>query len=123
MVLEVGELHRPREPSRWSWRIRDPADVGLVGLARSVRQKLQGLKFGTSEVVFAAQPPADGGAALEQLVQQGRGAGVRRDSGRDPLDVVDDAVVKAVALTFMVSAGDCVRDRGFHGPSFNFSCT
>ena len=34
MILEVGELHGPREPSRRPWRVRDPADVGLVGLAR-----------------------------------------------------------------------------------------
>jgi hypothetical protein len=117
MVLEIGELHGPREPSRWPWRIRDPAYVGLVGLARSVRQQLQGLQFGISEA-FAAQSPADGGAEFEQVVEEGRGAGVWRDSGRDPFDVVDYAVAKAVALTFMVSAGDCVRDRGFHGPSF-----
>ena len=122
MVLEIGELHGPREPSGWSWRVRDPADVGLVGLARSVRQKLQGLQLGTSEA-FVAQPPADGGAALEQVVEQGRGAGVWGDGGRDPLEVVDYAVAKAVALTFMVSAGDCVRDSGFHGRFFNFSCT
>src|SRR5450755_4132572 len=117
MVLEVGELHGPREPSRWSWRVRDPLYVGLVGLARSMRQKLQGVQFGTSDPV-AAQLPARGGAELEQVVQQGRSAGVWRDGGRDPLDVVDDAIAKTVALTFMVSADDCVRDQGFHDPPF-----
>jgi hypothetical protein len=75
MVLEVGDLHDPREPSRWSWRVRDPADVGLIGLTRSVRQKLQSLQFGTSEA-FAAEPPADGRAELKQVVEQGRGAGL-----------------------------------------------
>ena len=122
MVLGIGELHGPREPSGWSWSVRDVAYVRLVGLVRTVRQKLQGLQFGTSEA-FADQPPADGGAALGQVVEQGHGAGVWRDGGRDPFDVLDHAVAEAVALTFMVSAGDSVRDRGFHGPSFNFSCT
>ena len=98
MVLEVGELHDPREPSRRSWRVRDPADVDLVGLARSVRQQLQGLQLGTSEAL-AAQLPARGGTELEQVVEQRRGAGVCRDSGRDPLDVIDHRIAEAVALT------------------------
>ena len=121
MIVEVGELHDPRERSRRSRRVRDPADVDLVGLARSVRQQLQGLQLNMSEAL-AAQPPADGGTALEQVVEQGRGARVRRDRGRDPLDVVDYTIAKAIALTHMVSTGDCVRDLSFHGPSFNFSC-
>jgi hypothetical protein len=49
MVLEVSELHDPREPSGRPWCIRDPAHVDLVGFAWSVRQKLQGLQFGTNE--------------------------------------------------------------------------
>jgi hypothetical protein len=51
-------------------------------------------------------------------VQQGCGAGVRRDRGRDPLEMVDHGIAKAVALTFMVLSGDSVCDLGFHGPSF-----
>ena len=122
VVFEVGELDGPREPPRWSRRVRDSAYVGLVGLARSVGQKLQGLQFGSSEAL-AAQPPVDGRAELEQVVEQSRGASVWRDRGRDPLDVIDYAVAEAVALTFVITDGDCVRDRGFHGPAFNFSCT
>ena len=122
MVLEVSELHDPREPSRRPWRIRDPAYVDLVGLAASVPQKLQGLQFGTSEAV-AAQPPADGRTELEQVVQQGRGARVWRNSGRDPLDVIDHGIAKAVALTYMVSPRDLVRDLRLHSPSVNFNCT
>ena len=53
MVLEIGELHDPREPSRRSWRICDPAYVRLVVLARTVRQQLQGLLLGTSEALPA----------------------------------------------------------------------
>ena len=52
-------------------------------------------------------------------MEQRRGARVRRDSGRDPLDVIDYRIAEAVALTHMVSTGDCVRDLRFHGPSFN----
>jgi hypothetical protein len=116
IVLEVGELHDPREPPRRSWRVRDPAYVDLVGLARSVRQQLQGLLFGSSEAL-PAQLPARGGAELEEVVQQRRGPGVCRDGGHDPLDVIDHRIAEAVALTDMVLTGDCVGDLGFHGPS------
>jgi hypothetical protein len=87
-----------------------------------VRQKLQSLHFGTGEA-FAAQPPTRGGAELEQIVEQRRGAGILRDCGRDPLHVIDYAIAEAVALTYMVLTSNSVRDRGFHSPSFNFSCT
>jgi hypothetical protein len=46
---------------------------------------------------------------LEEVVQQSRGAGVRGDSGRNPLDVLGHRIAKPVALTHMVSTGDlCV---------------
>ena len=121
MILKVGELHDPRERPRRPSRVRDPTDVDLVRLTRSVRQQLQGLQLIMGEAL-AAQPPADGGTELEQVVEQGRGARVRRDGGRDPLDVVDHTIAEASALTHMVSTGDCVRDLRFHGPSFNVSC-
>jgi hypothetical protein len=122
MILEVSEFHHPREPSRQSWRIGDPTHIYLVGLARSVPQHLKGLQLGPTEAL-GAQLPADGRTALEEVVQQGRGAGVRGDSGRDPLDVIDDRIAKAVALTYMALTSDCVREREFHGSSFKLSCT
>ena len=121
MILKVGELHDPGERAGRPWRVRDPTDVDLVRLARSVRQQLQGRQLNIGEAL-AAQPPTDGGTALEQVVEQGRGARVRRDGGRDPLDVVDHRIAEAIALTHVVSTGDCVRDLRFHGPSFNVSC-
>jgi hypothetical protein len=60
---------------------------------------------------------------LEEVVQQSRGAGVRGDSGRDPLDVIDYRIAEPVGLTHMVSTGDSVRDPRFHGPSLKLSCT
>ena len=98
MVLEVSELHDPREPSRRPWRVRGPAHIDLVGLARNVPQKLKRLQLGSSEV-RAAELPARGGTELEQVVQQSCGAGVWGDSGRDPLDVIDHLIAEAVALT------------------------
>ena len=54
-------------------------------------------------------------------MEQSRGAGVRGDRGRDPLEVIDDRIAEAVALTYMVLTGDWVRDLGFHGPSFGLA--
>ena len=66
------------------------------------------------------QPPARGRTDLEQVMEHGRGAGVWGDRGRDPLEMVDDTIAEAVALTSMVLTSDSMRDLGFHGPSFGF---
>ena len=50
-------------------------------------------------------------------MKQRNGAGVRRDNGRDPLDVVDHAIAETGALIYMVLTGDSVSNLGFHGPS------
>jgi hypothetical protein len=63
VVFEVGQLHDPGEPSRRSRRVRDPADVQLVGLLRGVRQKLERLPLGRREAL-AAQLPLRGGTEL-----------------------------------------------------------
>ena len=115
MVVEVSELHDPREPSRRAWRIRDPAHVDLVGLAWRVGQKLEGFQLGRGEAL-APQLTGRGGTELEQVVEKCRGLSVWGDSGRDPLEMVDDRIAEAVALAFMGLAGDAARGRGFHGP-------
>ena len=79
-------------------------------------QKLEGLELGTTQAL-GAQQRADGGIELEQVVQPRGGAGLRRDSGRDPLDVIDHRIAEAGALIRMVSRGDRARDPGFYGPS------
>ena len=44
-------------------------------------------------------------------------AGVRRDSGRDPREMVDERIAEAVALAFVFLTGNGVRERGVHGRS------
>jgi hypothetical protein len=116
MVVEVSELHAAREPTRRPRRLRDPAHVGLVGLAWSVRQKLQGVQLNTGEALVC-QPSARGGTELKQVVEKCRGVGVWRDSGRDPREMVDDRIAEAVALAFVFLTGNGVRERGVHGRS------
>ena len=44
-----------------------------------------------------------------------RWSGRLEDSGRDPGEVVDGRIAKAVALTFMLLTGKAVLDSGFRG--------
>jgi hypothetical protein len=53
MVLEVSELHDPREPAGRSWGFCDPAHIYLVGLGLVVRQQLEGPQFSTSQACAA----------------------------------------------------------------------
>jgi hypothetical protein len=115
MVVEVGDLHDPCEPSGRARRVRDPAHVDVVGLVRGVGQQLQGVQLDRGEALVS-QLAARGGTELEQVVEKCRGLGVWRDSRRDPREMVDDRIAEAVALAFMGLAGDAVCGRGFHGP-------
>jgi hypothetical protein len=109
MVIEIGNLHDPRQAACGPWRIHDASYVCVVGLTGSVREKLQGSQFDVREAV-PAKFSALGWTQLEQVMEPCRGASVRGDCRRDARHMLDDWLTKAVALAHMSTTSQSVRN-------------
>ena len=116
VIVQVGQLDGPREVPRRAVGARDPLHVLLVGLGVSAGQEPQGRELDRRE----AAPEELGrlrGRALEDVVQEGDRARLRRHRGGHPLDVIDERGSEPGALPEVAVAGDATRRLVLHGGS------
>ena len=116
VVVQVGELDGARELARRAVGARDPQDVLLVGLGVSAGQELQGSELDLGEALPDELRGSDG-RVLEDVVQEGDRARLRRHGGGHPLDMVDERGARPVAHAEEAVVGDATRRRSLHAYS------
>jgi len=112
MVVEVRQLHGPGELAGGPGSVSDSPHVHVVGLVGGMGQQCQRPDLDRGETVATELGPRDP-TMLEQIVQQRRRAGLRRDSGCHALNVLDHRFAESTALTGVTFAGEHARRSRF----------
>lgn len=113
MVLQVRELHGPRDPSRPARGAGDPSHICVVRLLCSPGEKVQRAVLGVRQTPSAQRSPADRGE-LKQIVEPSSRPCLLRNGGRDATNVFRDRVTEPGPLPSMITARDPTRNYGIH---------